>query len=135
MRKAPELIMGDSLYVLPKFNENSIDSVVTDPPYELSFFSKKWDSTGIAFNVELWCGVYRAMKPGAFLLAFSGSRTYHRMVCAIEDAGFEIKNLIGWTYAQGFPKSVNVEKKLGNMKVSVQHSNQHLNQLSWLRNH
>ncbi len=86
------------------------DGVLCDPPYELGFMGKSWDSTGIAFNVELWTELLRICKPGAHLLAFSGSRTYHRMACAIEDAGFEIRDMIEWVYGSGFPKSLNIGK-------------------------
>jgi DNA modification methylase len=98
-------------------NDNSIDSIVTDPPYELGFMGKKWDSTGIAYNVELWQEALRVLKPGGHLLAFGGTRTYHRMTCAIEDAGFEIRDCIQWLYGSGFPKSHDIskaiDKKLG----------------------
>jgi DNA modification methylase len=86
---------------------NSIDAIVTDPPYELGMMGKKWDKTGIAYNIELWRECLRVLKPGGHLLAFSGARTYHRMSCAIEDAGFEIRDQIMWVYGSGFPKSVN----------------------------
>lgn len=88
------------------------DGVLCDPPYELGFMGKSWDSTGIAFNVELWTELLRICKPGAHLLAFSGSRTYHRMACAIEDAGFEIRDMIEWVYGSGFPKSLNIGKAI-----------------------
>jgi site-specific DNA-methyltransferase (adenine-specific) len=90
--------------------DNCVDSIVTDPPYELGFMGKSWDSTGIAYSVELWTQALRVLKPGGHLLAFSGSRTYHRMACAIEDAGFEIRDQIMWLYGSGFPKSHNVSK-------------------------
>ena len=77
----------------------TIDSIVTDPPYELGFMGKKWDSTGIAYNVELWKECLRVLKPGGHLLAFGGTRTYHRMACAIEDAGFEIRDSIQYFFA------------------------------------
>ena len=97
--------------------DNSIDSIVTDPPYELGFMNKKWDSTGIAYNVDLWKECLRVLKPGGHLLAFGGTRTYHRMTCAIEDAGFEIRDCIQWIYGSGFPKSHDIskaiDKKLG----------------------
>lgn len=86
----------------------SVDAVVTDPPYELGFMGKGWDATGIANSVEMWREVFRVLKPGGHVLAFSGTRTYHRMVCAIEDAGFEIRDQIGWAYGSGFPKSHNL---------------------------
>jgi len=95
--------------------ENSVDSIVTDPPYELGFMGKSWDSSGVANSVEMWSEVLRVLKPGGHLLAFSGSRTYHRMVCAIEDAGFEIRDQIMWVYGSGFPKSLDVAKAIDKM--------------------
>ncbi len=91
------------------FPDNTFDSIVTDPPYELGFMGKSWDSTGIAYSVEMWREALRVLKPGGHLLAFSGSRTYHRMTCAIEDAGFEVRDQIMWVYGSGFPKSHNLE--------------------------
>ena len=107
-----KLFHGDCLKVLPTLEENSVDSIVTDPPYELGFMGKKWDATGIAFNVDVWREAYRVLKPGGHLLAFSGSRTYHRMAVAIEDAGFEIRDQIMWVYGSGFPKSMAIDKQL-----------------------
>lgn len=94
------------------FPDNHFDSIVTDPPYELGFMGKSWDASGIAYSVELWREALRVLKPGGHLLAFSGSRTYHRMVCAIEDAGFEIRDQIMWVYGSGFPKSLDVSKAI-----------------------
>ena len=112
-----EIIHGDCLEVLVTLEDNSIDSIVTDPPYELGFMNKKWDSTGIAYNVDLWKECLRVLKPGGHLLAFGGTRTYHRMTCAIEDAGFEIRDCIMWIYGSGMPKSHDIskaiDKKLG----------------------
>lgn len=88
----------------------SVDSVVTDPPYELNFMGKGWDNTGIANDPALWAEVLRVLKPGGHLAAFSASRTYHRMTCAIEDAGFEIRDSLMWVYGTGFPKSQDVSK-------------------------
>lgn len=90
-----------------------VDSIVTDPPYELGFMGKSWDSTGIAFQTKTWELAYNLLKPGGHLLAFSGSRTYHRMAVAIEDAGFEIRDQIMWLYGSGFPKSRNIGNGLG----------------------
>lgn len=104
--------IGSNLDVLPTLPDNSIDSIVTDPPYELGFMGKSWDSTGIAYNVGLWRECLRVLKPGGHLLAFSGSRTYHRMTCAIEDAGFEVRDQMMWVYGSGFPKSHNISKAL-----------------------
>lgn len=87
----------------------SVDAIVTDPPYELGFMGKRWDASGVAFDPETWRAAYAVLKPGAHLVAFSGTRTYHRMVCAIEDAGFEIRDQLAWVYGSGFPKSHNGE--------------------------
>jgi DNA modification methylase len=97
---------------LKQIPSNSIDAVVTDPPYELGFMGKAWDSSGVAYRVDLWREVLRVLKPGGHLLSFGGSRTYHRMACAIEDAGFEIRDQIMWVYGLGFPKSMNIGKKV-----------------------
>ena len=107
---AYEVHQGDCLEVLKQYPDSYFDSVVTDPPYELGFMGKKWDSTGIAYNVELWQEVLRVLKPGGHLLAFGGTRTYHRMACAIEDAGFEIRDQMQWIYGSGFPKSYDISK-------------------------
>lgn len=132
---------GDCLAVLPTLEENSIDSVCCDPPYHLTsivkrfgsenaapaksngatgvykrasggFMGKQWDGGDVAFRVETWREVFRVMKPGAHLIAFSGTRTYHRMACAIEDAGFEIRDQVGWAFGSGFPKSHNIGKSI-----------------------
>jgi site-specific DNA-methyltransferase (adenine-specific) len=92
--------------------DNSIDSIVCDPPYELGFMGKAWDSTGIAYSVELWRECLRVLKPGGHLLAFGGSRTWHRLAVAIEDAGFELRDSIAWLYGSGFPKSLNIGKAI-----------------------
>ena len=101
------LYLGDCRDLLRVQADNSIDAVVTDPPYELGFMGKAWDRSGVAFDAELWREVLRVAKPGAHLLAFGGSRTYHRMACAIEDAGWEVRDQIMWIYGSGFPKSRN----------------------------
>jgi len=99
---------GSNLDVLPTLSDNSVDSIVTDPPYELGFMGKSWDNSGIAYSVELWTECLRVLKPGGHLLAFGGSRTWHRLAVAIEDAGFEMRDSIAWLYGSGFPKSHNV---------------------------
>jgi len=104
------IMHGDCLDVLAGLPENSVDTCITDPPYELGFMGKKWDNTGVAFQPETWAAVYRVLKPGAILLAFGGTRTFHRLVCAIEDAGFEIRDTIAWVYGSGFPKSYDISK-------------------------
>ena len=102
------IITGDSLQELKKLPENSIDSCVTDPPYGISFMNSGWD-----YDVptkELWIEVIRVLKPGGYLLSFAGTRTQHRMAVNIEDAGFEIRDMIAWVYGSGFPKSHNIGK-------------------------
>ena len=106
------LYHGDCIEVMRSLPENSVDTCITDPPYELGFMGKKWDSSGIAFQPDTWAEVYRLLKPGAILLAFGGTRTYHRMVCAIEDAGFEIRDMVEWVYGSGFPKSYDISKAM-----------------------
>lgn len=130
------LFAGDNRHLLSNLGDCTVDSIVTDPPYELTSISKrfggdnaapakfgsdgafqrasggfmncKWDSTGIAFDPELWAECLRVLKPGGHLLAFSGTRTYHRMAYAIDAAGFEIRDMLSWLYGSGFPKSQNV---------------------------
>lgn len=135
------LFCGDSREVLKTLADNSIDSIVCDPPYALvsivkrfgaggapvkvpeggsgayarasaGFMGKTWDTGETAFAVEFWAECLRVLKPGGHIVAFSGTRTYHRMVCAIEDAGFEIRDQIGWAYGSGFPKSHDVSKAI-----------------------
>jgi DNA modification methylase len=101
------LIRGDSLFKLRTLPENSVDAVVTDPPYGLSFMGKKWDYD--VPSVQLWREVFRVLKPGGHVLSFGGTRTYHRMVVNIEDAGFEIRDQVQWLYGSGFPKSHNLD--------------------------
>lgn len=107
-----EIHHGDCIATMRAMPENSVDSIVTDPPYELGFMGKKWDATGIANSVAMWAEALRVLKPGGHLLAFSGSRTYHRMTCAIEDAGFDVRDQIMWVYGSGFPKSLDVSKAI-----------------------
>ena len=106
------LLKGNCLETLKTLETASVDSIVTDPPYELGFMGKSWDNSGIAYNQDLWAECLRVLKPGGHLLAFSGSRTYHRMVVAIEDSGFEIRDQIMWIYGSGFPKSLDVSKAI-----------------------
>lgn len=142
------LYLGNMLDVLDTIDENSIDSIITDPPYGLTsitkrfgkegaapakygkdgsfarlsrgFMGKEWDGSGVEYNIKTWEKCLRVLKPGGYLLAFGGSRTFHRIACAIEDAGFEIRDTIMWLYGSGFPKSMSLSKgleareKLGN---------------------
>jgi site-specific DNA-methyltransferase (adenine-specific) len=103
---------GSNLDILPTLPENSVDAIVCDPPYELGFMGKSWDNSGIAYSVELWRECLRVLKPGGHLLAFGGTRTWHRLAVAIEDAGFEIRDNIAWLYGSGFPKSLNIAKSI-----------------------
>ena len=104
------ILNGNNIELLRTLPENSVDSVTTDPPYGLSFMGKSWDYD--VPTVELWKEVLRVLKPGGHLLSFSSSRTYHRMVVNVEDAGFEIRDQIMWVYGSGFPKNHNVGKKV-----------------------
>jgi DNA modification methylase len=110
------ILHGDCREVMASLPEASVDAVVTDPPYELGFMGNGWDRSGVAFDPETWREALRVLKPGGHLLAFSGTRTYHRMVCAIEDAGFEIRDQIGWLFGSGFPKSLDVSKAIDRRK-------------------
>lgn len=134
------LYHGDCRDVLPTLDAESIDACVTDPPYALTamtkrfgkagsapakgpafqrhnagFMGKSWDTEDVVFDPETWALVLRVLRPGSHLLAFGGTRTYHRLVCAIEDAGFEIRDTITWLYGSGFPKSLDVSKQLDKM--------------------
>jgi site-specific DNA-methyltransferase (adenine-specific) len=119
--KQIKLMQGDNMKSLDLLPDNSIDSVVTDPPYALNFMNKKWDSE--VPSVEFWKKVYQKLKPGGHILSFGGTRTYHRMVVNMEDAGFEIRDQIMWIYGSGFPKSLNIgkafDKKSGNEREVV----------------
>lgn len=106
-----DLHLGDCREVLISIPDASVDTVITDPPYGLGFMGKGWDR-GVP-DADTWRTVMRVMKPGAFLLAFGGTRTFHRLTCAIEDAGFEIRDCLMCLYGQGFPKSLNIEKATG----------------------
>jgi len=106
------ILTGDCVEVMAAMAPNSVDAVVCDPPYELGFMGKSWDASGVTYQVKTWRAAHRVLKPGGHLLAFGGSRTYHRMACAVEDAGFEIRDQIMWLYGSGFPKSLDVSKAI-----------------------
>ena len=108
------IINGNSLEELKKFPDNYFHSVVTDPPYGLSFMGKKWDYD--VPSVEIWQEVFRVLKEGGYLLSFAGTRTQHRMAVNIEDAGFEIRDMIAWVYGSGFPKSHNIGKAVDKLQ-------------------
>ena len=138
--KLNKIYNGDCLDVMKTFPDNSIDTIITDPPYHLTsivkrfgksnsapakygtdgvfqrsskgFMGKEWDGGDIAFTTELWEEALRVLKPGGTLLSFGGSRTYHRMACAVEDAGFILKDCIMYMYGTGFPKSLNIGKAI-----------------------
>ena len=117
--KRYDLHTGDCREVLATLEDNSLDSIVCDPPYELGFMGKSWDNSGIAYDVTVWAQCLRVLKPGGHLIAFGGSRTYHRLAVAIEDAGFEIRDQIQWIYGSGFPKSLDVSKAMDRQAGAV----------------
>ena len=110
------IICGDCREILPTLPADSIDTVITDAPYELGFMGKAWDKTGIAYDIEMWREVLRVAKPGATLLCFGGTRTFHRIACAIEDAGWIIKDTMMWIYGSGFPKSMDIGKAVDKLQ-------------------
>ena len=113
------LYLKDCRVVLPAMSENSVDAVVTDPPYELGFMGKDWDSTGIAYDPEVWEGLLRVLRPGGHLLAFGATRTYPEMAVAIRQAGFERRDTLMWLYGSGFPKSLDVSKAIDKAEAEV----------------
>ena len=109
-----ELLLGNCLDRLKDLEDNSVDAIVTDPPYGLSFMGKKWDYD--VPSVDIWKECLRVLKPGGYLLSFAGTRTQHRMAVNIEDAGFEIRDMIAWVYGSGFPKSLNIGKAVDKLQ-------------------
>ena len=105
---------GDCVKVLREYGEGSVGAVVCDPPYHISFMGKSWDAegAGIAFSLTLWDEIYRVLRPGGVVKAFSGTRTFHRMTAAMAEVGFVDLRLEAWTYGSGFPKSLNISKAL-----------------------
>ena len=116
------LLNADCLEAMKKMPDNCIDAIVTDPPYGLNFMGRAWDH-GVP-GVEFWKEALRVAKPGAHLLSFGGTRTFHRIACAIEDAGWEVRDCIMWLYGSGFPKSMDIskaiDKNLGQEREKVQ---------------
>ena len=104
------LLNGDCLEQMKQLPDNSVDGIVTDPPYGISFMAKKWDYD--VPSVEVWKEAMRVLKPGGHALIACGTRTQHRMVVNIEDAGFEIRDVVSWIYGSGFPKSLNISKAI-----------------------
>lgn len=126
--KQIKLIQGDNMISLNKLEDNSVDSVVTDGPYGLSFMGKKWDYD--VPSIEFWQEVLRVLKPGGHVLSFGGTRTYHRMVVNMEDAGFEIRDQIMWIYGSGFPKSHNIGKAVDKL-VEKELKKQGVDKVEW----
>ena len=126
-----QLHLGDCLEVLAGLPDNSVDSIVTDPPYGLSFMGKKWDYD--VPSMAIWEQCLRVLKPGGHLLAFAGTRTQHRMAVRIEDAGFEIRDMIAWIYGSGFPKSLDVSKAIDRMDANEEQEKRRLRFTSWIR--
>ena len=124
------LHLGDCRDVLATMGDATVDAIVCDPPYELGFMGKAWDASGIAYDVTVWTQCLRVLKPGGHLIAFGGSRTYHRLAVAIEDAGFEIRDQIQWIYGSGFPKSLDVSKAMDKQRHD---RSQVLEVTAWIR--
>jgi DNA modification methylase len=122
---------GDCLDVLRGMADNSVDSIVTDPPYGLSFMGKKWDYD--VPSVAIWIECLRVLKPGGHLLAFAGTRTQHRMAARIEDAGFEIRDLIAWVYGSGFPKSLDVSKAIDSLDAAEARTERRYRFTEWFK--
>ena len=110
--RLPRLVPGDCIASVAAMEPDSVDAIVTDPPYELGFMGRAWDRSGIAFDPATWAAFLRVLKPGGHLVAFAAPRNAHRMICAIEDAGFEIRDGLMWLFGTGFPKSLDVSKAL-----------------------
>lgn len=104
--------LGDCRDVMPHLDAEQFFAVVTDVPYELGFMGRKWDASGVAYSVPMWEQVLLLAKPGAHLLSFGGTRTWHRITCAVEDAGWEIRDCVMWVYATGYPKSRDISKAI-----------------------
>ncbi len=122
-----ELYLGDCIKEMKKIPSNTVHSVVTDPPYNLTLDKSKWDDFGSNARFSFWCRSWakeclRVLRPGGFLISFSASRTYHRMVCGVEDAGFDIKDCINWLYFSGMPKARHygkVDKRLDGWSTAL----------------
>jgi DNA modification methylase len=128
-----QILLGNNLDILPTLPDNSVDSIVTDPPYELGFMGKKWDSSGIAYSVELWQQCLRVLKPGGHLLSFGGTRTWHRVAVGIEDAGFEIRDSMAWLYGSGFPKSLDVSKAIDKLDAADERLKRNFRFTAWMQ--
>jgi SAM-dependent methyltransferase len=126
-----QLLHGDCLERLRELPDNSVDACVTDPPYGLSFMGKAWDYD--VPQVDVWREVLRVLKPGGHLLAFAGTRTQHRMAVQIEDAGFEIRDMIAWVYGSGFPKSLDVSKAIDKLDASEAQQARRYRFTEWVR--
>lgn len=126
-----EIHNANCLDVLRQMPDNSVDSIVTDPPYGLSFMGKTWDYD--VPSVEIWVECLRVLKPGGHLLAFAGTRTQHRMAVRIEDAGFEIRDMIAWVYGSGFPKSLDVSKAIDKVDATEARRQRQLRFTEWMR--
>jgi DNA modification methylase len=131
MRNRFDLHLGDCLEVMPTLAADSVDSIVSDPPYGLSFMGKGWDH-GVP-GQSFWAEALRVAKPGAHLLAFGGTRTYHRLACSIEDAGWEIRDCVMWVYGSGFPKSHDVSKAIDKMDAAEEQQARRYRFTAWVR--
>jgi DNA modification methylase len=134
------LYAGDCIDVMSRMPEASVDAIVTDPPYGLEFMGKDWDGFGTPLGFQTWTEAwareaFRVLKPGGHLLAFAGTRTYHRMASGVEDAGFEIRDCIAWMYGSGFPKSLDVSKAIDKQDATEERTRRARIFQTWLRQH
>lgn len=133
------ILINDKMQnMLNYIEEESVDAIICDPPYELNFMNKGWDNSGVAFQKDTWSECFKVLKRGGYLLAFGGSRTFHKIACAIENAGFEIRDTIMWLYGSGFPKSNNIglsfdkrnniDNRKGNIITNGAHNGKHFDE-------
>lgn len=126
-----EILCGNNEFEMSLMNDDSVDSIVTDPPYGLKFMNRHWDYD--VPTVEFWKEAYRVLKPGGHILVACGTRTQHRMAVNIEDAGFEIRDIIAWVYGSGFPKSLDISKAIDKTDANVERRNRNLYFTKWMR--
>ena len=127
----PTIHNGDCIETMNAMPPESVDAIVTDPPYGLGFMGRKWDTLPPSLEWAEAC--YRVLKPGGHIAAFGGTRTWHRLAVAIEDAGFEMRDSLAWLYGSGFPKSMNVGKGIDKLDAADERRSRALEFTAWMR--